>query len=465
MKKTLLSAAAFAVAGVSAVAIMPTTSEAIPAFARQTGAACLSCHFQTFPAVNAFGRSFKLNAFTDVGEQALIEDEGLSLPSVMNASFVLRAQYSLSKVSTPAGPGAGGAAAFVAGTAASNVAIAKVVASGGSVAAASAAASAAFIAAQAAALAPVAAATVSSRTWNIPADAVLLMAGRVTPITGAFVEFNGGAANWQLLNSIDMDGLKVGLNIANTGFGPTAALEVSNVYGQHGGKLNGKAVSAVENIINSVGNTTSVAVWTGNDTFTVQGAMVAYADAAVAGAVSPNLVPLLRATYIADLGGTELMLGGGLTSGTFSVAGAAAGVDGKWIDVQLQGEMGDASYGIYADWVNTKSRSANAANTNIFTGGIGAAVDAKRDGFGIRAEIKPLHNVMFGIGYLSDKTTAAAVAPAAGVITKNTVTQFAATYEVFQNMELNAYYSSGDNKVGAASTKTKTYFAEVEALM
>jgi len=32
-------------------------------------------------------------------------------------------------------------------------------------------------------------------------------------------------------------------------------------------------------------------------------------------------------------------------------------------------------------------------------------------------------------------------------------------------MELNAYYSSGDNKVGAASTKTKTYFAEVEALM
>ena len=44
MKKSILSAAAFAVVAVSAVAVAPTTSEAIPAFARQTGAACLSCH-------------------------------------------------------------------------------------------------------------------------------------------------------------------------------------------------------------------------------------------------------------------------------------------------------------------------------------------------------------------------------------------------------------------------------------
>ncbi|MDQ6974948.1 MAG: hypothetical protein Q9M22_00105, partial [Mariprofundaceae bacterium] len=121
MKKTLLSAAAFAVAGVSAVAIMPTTSEAIPAFARQTGAACLSCHFQTFPAVNAFGRSFKLNAFTDVGEQALIEDEGLSLPSVLNASFVLRAQYNLSKTTFPTASSAAAAAASAASAGAAGI--------------------------------------------------------------------------------------------------------------------------------------------------------------------------------------------------------------------------------------------------------------------------------------------------------------------------------------------------------
>ncbi|MDQ6955940.1 MAG: hypothetical protein Q9M21_01965, partial [Mariprofundaceae bacterium] len=93
MKKTLLSAAAFAVVAVSAVSIAPTTSEAIPAFARQTGAACLSCHFQTFPALNSFGRSFKLGAFTDVGEQALIEDDNFSLPAVLNLGMVLRPQF------------------------------------------------------------------------------------------------------------------------------------------------------------------------------------------------------------------------------------------------------------------------------------------------------------------------------------------------------------------------------------
>ncbi len=407
MKKTLLSAAAFAVAGVSAVAMMPNSAEAIPAFARQTGAACLSCHFQTFPAVNAFGRSFKLNAFTDVGEEALVEDEGLSIPSVLNATFVLRAQYSLAKSSTAAGV------------------------------------------------------TTSTRTWGIPADTVLLIAGRVGANTGAFVEFNGGAANWQLMNSFDLDGLKVGLNVANTGFGPTAALETSNVYGQHGGKLNGKAVSAVNTIIGggslnvaaapNNGNTTSVALWTGNDSFTLQGAFVAYVDAAGAGGASANLVPLVRGTYVADLGGAELLIGGALTSGTqtTNVAGLTKGVDAKWVDLQIQGEMGDASYGVYGDWVSTKGKSVNGVLSNIFGGD-------KRDGFGIRGEIKPLHNVMFGLGYMSDKNTVGAVS------TKTTTTQVAATYEVYQNMEINTFYS---NQNVAGGTSTKTYFAEVEALM
>lgn len=412
MKKTLLSAAAFAVAGVSAVAIMPTTSEAIPAFARQTGAACLSCHFQTFPAVNAFGRSFKLNAFTDVGEQALVEDEGLSLPSVLNASFVLRAQYTLAKTTTALGV------------------------------------------------------TSSARTWGIPADAVMLIAGRVAPTTGAFVEFAGGAANWQLMNSFDLDGLKVGLNIANTGFGVTSALETTNVYGQHGGKLNGKAVSAVETIItggvkaNAVlsgigangGNTTSVALWTGNDSFTVQGTLVALADAA--GAASPNLLPMLRGTYVADLGGAEMLIGAGLLAGTQSTAAAATGADAKWVDLQIQGEMGDASYGVYADWVNTKAKAVGGAlvGSNAFANN----ANSKRDGFGIRGEVKPLHHVMFGIGYLSDKTTTA------GAATKTTTTQLAATYAGFQNMEINTWYSNANTSGGSS---VKTYFAEVEALM
>ncbi|MFQ5581041.1 MAG: hypothetical protein ACE5F3_00255 [Mariprofundaceae bacterium] len=92
MKKLLLSAAAFAVVAVSAVAVAPTTAEAVPAFARQTGAACYSCHFQAIPRLTAFGRNFRMNAFRDMGEQALIEDDHLSLPAVFNAALLFKAR-------------------------------------------------------------------------------------------------------------------------------------------------------------------------------------------------------------------------------------------------------------------------------------------------------------------------------------------------------------------------------------
>ncbi|MFZ3072304.1 MAG: hypothetical protein WA162_03575 [Thermodesulfobacteriota bacterium] len=66
---------------------------AVPAFARQTGMACNSCHFQHFPSLNEFGRSFKAGGYTTVGGQSLIEGDLLSLPSVLNASIVTKIRY------------------------------------------------------------------------------------------------------------------------------------------------------------------------------------------------------------------------------------------------------------------------------------------------------------------------------------------------------------------------------------
>jgi len=406
-----LSAAAFAVVAVSAVAVAPTTSEAIPAFARQTGAACLSCHFQTFPAINSFGRSFKLGAFTDVGEQALVEDDNLSLPSVLNASFVLRAQIQQTKTSSAGG-------------------------------------------------------SVTTTAYNIPADAVLLMAGRVGTNTGAFVEFDGTAANWQLMNSVDFDGIKAGLNVQNTGFGPTAALEVSNVFGQHGGKLNGKAVSSVETIIKNGnflgGQTTSVVAWAANDMFVGQVGGVAMAGAA--GLVNPRLMPMVRASGIFDLGGAEVMAGAGWINGIQTAGGAVVGgVDAIFIDAQAQGDIGDASFGVYGDYTITRSKAdAGNAKTNLFVANAAgtATIDAKRDGFGIRAEVKPTHTLMFGLGYEADKTKVAGAA----TTNKNTTWQVAATYEIYQNMEINAWYANNKVTAGATTTTTKTSFVEVEAL-
>lgn len=68
-------------------------ASAIPAFARQTGMACNTCHFQHFPTLNSFGRAFKAGGYTMIGGQSLIEGDLLSLPSVLNASLVTKVRF------------------------------------------------------------------------------------------------------------------------------------------------------------------------------------------------------------------------------------------------------------------------------------------------------------------------------------------------------------------------------------
>lgn len=67
-----------------------TESQAVPAFARQTGMACAACHFQTYPAINAFGRAFKASGYTLIGAQEKVEGDDLSLPVVLNASLITK---------------------------------------------------------------------------------------------------------------------------------------------------------------------------------------------------------------------------------------------------------------------------------------------------------------------------------------------------------------------------------------
>lgn len=92
MKKSLLCAVA--VLFFFALSIFAAhEAEAVPAFARQTGLACNSCHFQHFPALNSFGRAFKDGGYTQVGGQSLVEGDFLSIPVALNASLVTKVRY------------------------------------------------------------------------------------------------------------------------------------------------------------------------------------------------------------------------------------------------------------------------------------------------------------------------------------------------------------------------------------
>lgn len=95
MKKTnLLFVFAAFFAFVVSLWVVPK-ADAVPAFARQTGMACSTCHFQHFPALNAFGRAFKAGGYTQVGGQSLIEGEDLSIPATLNASLVTKIRYQM----------------------------------------------------------------------------------------------------------------------------------------------------------------------------------------------------------------------------------------------------------------------------------------------------------------------------------------------------------------------------------
>jgi hypothetical protein len=72
---------------------VPSESRAIPAFARQTGNPCSTCHFQHYPSLTEFGRDFKAGGYTDMGKQEKIEKADFSLPSVLNASVFFKTRY------------------------------------------------------------------------------------------------------------------------------------------------------------------------------------------------------------------------------------------------------------------------------------------------------------------------------------------------------------------------------------
>jgi hypothetical protein len=72
------------------LAAMP--SHAIPAFARQTGKACSSCHFQHFPELNEFGMDFKASGYTDIKNKPVSGTE-LSLADTLYAAVYTTLKY------------------------------------------------------------------------------------------------------------------------------------------------------------------------------------------------------------------------------------------------------------------------------------------------------------------------------------------------------------------------------------
>lgn len=88
MKKVVLS-----LAGVLAATAFAPEASALPAFARQTGLACSSCHFQHFPVIGTTGQEFKNSAFTQQSAKGKFKGEDLAITDNLNGAILLKARY------------------------------------------------------------------------------------------------------------------------------------------------------------------------------------------------------------------------------------------------------------------------------------------------------------------------------------------------------------------------------------
>jgi len=416
MKKFFLSAAAFAVVAVSAIAVAPNSAEAVPTFARQTGAACLSCHFNTIPRLGPMGRNFRMGSFRDMGDAALLEDDILSLPVQFGASMLWKARISSGQTKDGTGTvtNAGGVVATPAGG--------------------------------------------STAAIQWPDETALFFGGRMGEHMGTFVEWGFAPdASTQGDSGVSPLGFKVayvfdldsGL-IAIAG-GTSDALGAPSVFNDPSNAIsrNTRGIQTRARALRATplhAGATGVGVYGYlNDLvyFAVGGIVDAGGGTTLNGGVDMNLSPYLRLAATLDLGGFDTVVGGwytDLSTANYSQAGGTKNSGTIYgADIQLQGEVGDLMVGFYMPVVlKAESRAALAAQTN--TTGFNPYVNIGIGHAGLR----------IGYDYSKIKNVQAGT-----VASKRNNYIIGGWYSLAQNIELDLEFNADKTKNAAGNITSK----------
>ncbi len=390
MKKIILS-----LAGVLATTAFAPEASAVPAFARQTGMACSACHFQSFPILTKFGKSFKMSGFTMMGAQGKVEGEqGLSIPATLNMAVVLKARYKKTNGTEAAVP-------FSRST--------------------------------------------NSGRIDLPDEFALFGAGRVSENIGALVEIsiagagNAGVANFKVPFVSDVGSMKLGV----VPFSGDAGVAYGFDLFATGSNTTGRAIENAEgySVAKYLGTHTvvsGVAVYVANDDFHV------------------NYTPWAQGSQVTAAGGTATKLGGNYirAAWTPSMAGWDIGVgvqnfsgnsqkgidlvdesttrdSATILDAQAQGAVADMPLGVYASIGKASGQTAGAVNT--FNGGTDT-----RSAFGILADLGVIPETLaVQLGLIRAKTGALL---AGSNETDNAVT-LGARYKMRQNVNMGVAYT------------------------
>ena len=328
MKKIIIALAAILVS-----AIFAPAASALPVFARQTGFACNQCHFQHFPMLNAFGRSFKAGGFTMMGAQAKVEGDNLSIPDRLNLGVL--ATLTIEKVSNGGGMMPDG--------------------------------------------------TVVDDQVNIPAgggELSLFFGGRISENAGFLAEMGTAGTAGVTAAKLPMfyeiaDGTRAGVVFMTTdgqgaahsyetmNTGASAVHKLMNIPGQADQHL--KAFSAAQYLgTGTAAQGASLVV--NNDHYFVN--VGKYAIPAAMGASTQGgamRMTYMRAAAMFDVAGFDAGAGVQAFRGDDGVVGAATGTEATLIDGQIQGLVGTMPLGVYASYgvaplVNTSDAANNHFN-------------------------------------------------------------------------------------------------------
>lgn len=390
MKKVALT-----LAGVLAAAAFAPEASALPVFARQTGAACSACHFQHFPLLNAFGRSFKASGYTQIS-QAQVEGEHLSIPANLNFGALVTAGYE--DQSKAAGAVASNQNIFVPGT-------------GG--------------------------------------EMQLFWGGRINDFAGFLSEFGtagpaaaAGSGKILMLPEITGD-IRGGLVLYSVGQDAAGAFELLNTGATSIHRLMGNggmggqhimAYSARQYVAAEAGATGAAAVVAHPNGFVNISRYINVGNG-VAGGTNGVGLPFtyIRAAGIVDVAGFETGFGIQNWSGKASALAGAATEKATVIDAQMQGEVAGMPLGLYASYGTAAGSVGTLNNFNPN----GTLSGASRSSFNIAAEL----GVLPGHATVQAAIRSGKNGAGAGVDGDNAF-MIGATYELSMNQELTLHYTT-----------------------
>ncbi len=378
-------------------AMVATPSHAIPAFARQTGKACSTCHFQHYPILNAYGQEFKANGFTEMGKQPVIKGADLSLPSILNASLFFKFRYQDTNGKDTAGS-----------------------------------------------------ATAASGDWQIPDEFALLFGGRVTENVGFMLEGQLADNTAPFLAGFKMPAMyKVGdemragvVPYTTDGLGASYGFELLNTGAVRNVRVNEhRSETSAQQYIGTATAATGAALvfWHPKFFVNVSRWTPNHAGDASGQKMSSNY---LRAVYMPNIGEWELGAGAQFWSGTAKEATGGAMAETKaWaVDFQAQGVVGNYPLGVYLTHANAAGTSAGAAVANLFN-------SSPND--------KKATAILGELGILPGKATLQlayrwANTGSAAANSKDNAWTVGATYQIAQNAQFQVQHTSR-GKGGAAN--------------